>query len=185
MPRRLSTDESVLGILNPSPATIPLASSYAYNFRLPAGGPDLTVHLFLRELEGAKQGPKTGLAATPGCQLVYLGPDDQKARTQVLLAGPTASGECGFWEIDSCFMPGLYGLQIPAQMRQPGFSFIQLRLPGAMPCLIQVHGVKYDPYESFSMSLTTWARSNCHENLTSGIRKSLPVTLRPLLITDF
>jgi hypothetical protein len=95
--------------------------------------------------------------------------------------GPVDDGRCGFWEIDQQLMPGLYGLQVSSDLRRRGYTFVYLRFAGARPLYLQLHGVEYDPYDSFSLGLTNWLRDTCHDHITGGLRKSMPTTLRPLL----
>jgi hypothetical protein len=66
-------------------------------------------------------------------------------------------------------------------MRTRGYTYIYLCFAGARPHYLEIHGIEYDPFDSFALGLTTWIRSTCHEHLTSGLRKSMPATLRPLL----
>ncbi len=152
-----------------------------YRHRLPTGGPDPILHLFLCEENVSSLRPKTGLSPSSDYQAQFLGPQDRQPASFELVPGPVEDRKCGFWEINRQLMPGLYRLQVPLYLRSRGYTYIYLCFAGACPHYLELHGVEYDPYDSFALGLTTWVRSNCHEHLTSGLRKSMPATLRPLL----
>jgi hypothetical protein len=98
-----------------------------------------------------------------------------------LAAQPTTDSGVEFWEIDQRIMPGLYGLRIPSYLRGRGHTFVYLHFAGAYPLYLELQGVEYDPYDSFALGLQSWIRSTCHEHLTSGLRKSMPGMIWPLL----
>ena len=150
-------------------------------YDLPVGGPNPIIHLFLSDETSSSVRPKQGLSLPLDYRVSYLSHHECQPVTFALVPGPVDDGRCGFWEIDRRLMPGLYGLQLPPFLRSRGYTFVRLCFPGARPLYLQLHGVEYDPYDSFALGLTTWIRSGCHEHLTSGLRKSMPATLRPLL----
>ncbi len=154
----------------------------AHCFRLPINASGLVIHLHLTQISGRRfASPKTGLSPDASYNASYLRPDEHQPRPLILLSDGTADGAFGFREFDSQQLPGLYGLQIPANFLRPGFTHVCIRFEDARPCFIRLQGVSYDPYDGSTMNLGTWVLSNCHENLTSGIRMSLPRTLRPHL----
>ena len=150
-------------------------------YRLPPGGPDPILHLFLRDATSVVVRPITGLSTNSDYQAHYLSPLERYPVSIELAPGPDGEGKFGFWEIDRQLMPGLYGLQVPSEMRPCGYTCVYLHFEGAHPHYLELHGVDYDPHDRFALGLTTWIRSTCHEHLTSGLRKSMPATLRPLL----
>jgi hypothetical protein len=149
--------------------------------RLPTGGADPRLYLFLSEEQAPTIRPKTGLSASAIDQACYIGPEDRLPRSILLGPGPVDDGSCGFWEIDRQLMPGLYGLQVPPYLRTRGYTYLYLCFSGAIPHYLEIHGIDFEPYDSVALGLSTWIRSTCHEHLTSGLRKSMPSTLRPLL----
>jgi hypothetical protein len=147
----------------------------------PVNGQDPVIHLLLHSEGNPPNVPRTGLSIDSNYAAYALSPQNPTPVALTLTAGQTAEGGCCFWEIDSNLMPGLYGLQIPSAFRCEGFAFLYLSFPYTHPLYVEIQGVCYDPYDSFALGLETWIRSSCHENLTSGLRKSMPAVLRPLL----
>jgi hypothetical protein len=162
------------GILAGAPASV-------IHYRLPAAGPAPILHIYLSQENDCFARPKTGLSPSSNYQAHYLSAGESRPAPLALVAGLVDDGRCGFWEIDQQLMPGLYGLQVSSELRRRGYTFVYLCFAGATPLYLQLHGVEYDPYDSFALNLNTWIRSTCHEHLTSGLRKSMPATLRPLL----
>jgi hypothetical protein len=154
-------------------------------YRLTSAGPDPVVHIFLFAEGLSPPRPRPGLTAVSQHRACYMSPGESRPAPLELIAGPAKSGQCGFWEVSPQLMPGVYALQVPSYARTPGHTFIYLHFAGAMPHYLELHGIGHDPYDSFALGLTTWIRSTCHEHLTSGLRKSLPATLRPLLEERF
>jgi hypothetical protein len=148
---------------------------------LPAKGPDPIIHLFLSAEKFSYCLPKTGLSASTNYNAHYLSPQTIQPVAFELAAQPTKNGGCAFWEINQQLMPGLYGLQVPTYLRGCGYTFVFLHFAGAYPIYLELHGVDYDPYDSFALGLKSWIRSTCHEHLTSGLRKSMPAMIWPLL----
>ena len=165
-------------IPSPQPASV-------IHHRLPVGGPSSILHIYLSEGNDYIIQPKTGLSSSSNYVAYYLGASDSRPASFELVEGPAADGSCGFWEINRQIMPGLYGLQVPWYQRPGGHTFVNLHFVGASPLYLVLHGVEYDPYDSFALGLASWVRSTCHEHLTSGLRKSMPATLRPLLADWF
>jgi hypothetical protein len=148
----------------------------------PVGAANPILHIFLCEEDIFTVRPKTGLSPSSNYQAHYLSSQECQPVPFELVPGPVDDGRGGFWEIDRRLMPGLYGLQVPPYLRGPGYTYLYLCFAGARPQYLEIHGIEYDPYDSFALGLATWVRSNCHEHLTSGLRKSMPATLRPLLV---
>ena len=151
-------------------------------YRLPAEGANPVIHLFLCEANAPSPRPMTGLSPSSEYQAHYLSQQNPQPVCLELAMGPVTDGRCGFWEIDPQMMPGLYGLEVPPYLREPGYTYIYLYFAGARPHYLEFQGLGYDPYDAFALGLTTWVRSSCHEHLTSGLRKSMPSVLRPLLV---
>ena len=156
--------------------------TWVNHYRLPAGEANPVIHLFLCEENSTSPRPKTGISLSSGYRAHYLSPEEQKPLPLELVPGPVDGARCGFWEIDPQLMPGLYGFQVPSYLRRFGHTYIYLCFPGARPHYLELQGLGYDPYDAFALGLTTWVRSSCHEHLTSGLRKSMPSVLRPLLV---
>jgi hypothetical protein len=148
---------------------------------LPTGGPDPILYLLLNDDKHTTIRPKTGLSATSDYRAYYLDPQQHRPAPIKLVPGPVDGEKCGFWEIDRQLMPGLYGLQVPTHLRNCGYTYVYLCFAGARVHYLELHGIEYDRQDAFALGLTTWIRSTCHEHLTSGLRKSMPATLRPLL----
>jgi len=165
-------------ILSGAPASV-------VHHRLPTAGPAPILHIYLSQENDCFARPKMGLSPSSNYHAYYLSAGESRPAPFALVAGPVDDGRCSFWEIDQQLMPGLYGLQVSADLRRRGYTFVYLRFAGATPLYLQLHGVEYDPYDSFALNLSTWIRSTCHEHLTSGLRKSMPATLRPLLADWF
>lgn len=163
------------------------SGSYAAvdHYELPVGGANPVVHLFLYDGALSPVRPKLDLSPRSDHQASYLSPDDNKPASLLLVPGPVDDDRCGFWEVDRRLMPGLYGLQLPPYLRCRGYTFVHLSFAGARSHYLEIHGVEYNPYDTFALGLTTWIRSACHEHLTSGLRKSMPATLQPLLVDWF
>jgi hypothetical protein len=157
--------------------------AFVNHYRLPVRGVNPAIHLYLCEENDASLRPKTGLLPSSSCQAYYLGPQEQKPLSLELVPGPVDNGSCGFWEIDQQLMPGLYGLQVPSYLRSLGYTYVYLHFPGTRPHYLGLQGLGYDPYDTFAIGLTNWALYSCHDHLTTGLRKSMPSVLRPLLAT--
>jgi len=153
--------------------------------RLPTGGPAPILYCFLRREKIPSLCPKVGLSSSSDYEAYYLAPQEERPSRIELVAGPVHDGACGFWEVDHQLMPGVYGLQVPSALRRRGYTFVYLHFADTQPYYLQHHGVEYNPYDAFALGLDTWFRSTCHEHLTSGLRKSMPATLRLLLIDWF
>lgn len=152
-----------------------------YTHTLPAHGPDPTIHLFLCASSPPYGQPLTGLSPTSSYQAYYVPPLANRPVPLQITSPPANESACAFWEIDPQLMPGLYGLQLPAALRGPGYTFVHLHFAGANPIYLQLHGLAYDPYDGFAIGLQSWVRSTCHEHLSSGLRKSMPAAIWPLL----
>lgn len=149
-------------------------------FRLRSDGPDPVVYVRAMNRD-PDAGPATGLSARSVLAPVYLGPGSGDAVPVEVASSGEGPACLRFWEVDPDLMPGVYGLGIPPVLRPIGSGFIMLRFRDAQPLYLELDTVAYDPYDAFALALTTWVRTNCHENLTSGLRKSMPRVLRPLL----
>lgn len=168
-------------MINPTKMAL-LRHGWVNHYRLPAGEANPVIHLFLCDENRTPPRPKTGISLSSGYQAHYLAPEAQKPLPLELVPGPDDDDRCGFWEIDRQLMPGLYGFQVPSYLRTFGHTYIYFCFPGARPQYLELQGLGYDPYDAFALGLTTWVRSSCHEHLTSGLRKSMPSVLRPLLV---
>jgi hypothetical protein len=78
-------------------------------------------------------------------------------------------------------MPGLYQFKIPEALRTSGYLFLYFDFAGARPLYVALMGVAYDRHDNTTLGLGTWIRSNSIEDLTGGLRKSMPKLLNPLL----
>jgi hypothetical protein len=125
--------------------------------------------------------PAKGLSADQEYKACYLGSRDNNPISIKLVSGIDDEAGCSFWEIDKETMPGIYGFKVPPHLRSPGYTFVHICFDQVHPLYLELHGVDYDPYDSFALGLTTWIRSTCHEHLSSGLRKSMPSTIQPLL----
>ena len=154
-------------------------------YALPIDAVDPTLHVLLYAA-AAPLRPRTGLTADQGT--VHLLRPGDPAPVALALADGAADGErAGFREVDAGLMPGLYALQLPTPVLRPGVAFARLRFDGARPRYLLLQGLDSDPYDRFALDLGTWAPlrpegpMGCHEHLTSGLRRSMPSVLRPLL----
>lgn len=159
-------------------AHAPHTSQTVACYRVSSFGPDPTVFLFLARPDGTDAAAE-GVSPHDG-YLTSLGPMSEAA-IRVSVAAGIDDGRWGLSEIDRSSMPGVYGFRIGRELRRPGPTYVYLELVGARPCYLRIDAVGFDPYDSFALELGTWVRANCHEHLTSGLRRSLPTTLRPLL----
>lgn len=151
------------------------------SYRLPVGEPDPILHLYLCEENVSPLRPKAGLSPSSVYQAHYLTPQEPRPASFALVQGPVDDGTCGFWEIDRRLMPGLYGLQVPASVRSVGYTYVRVSFAGAYPHYLVLHGVDFDPYDRDRLGLVTWIRTTGHDHLSTGLRRSMPSTLRPLL----
>lgn len=142
---------------------------------------DPVVYLYFTTDGESTPHAQTGLSARGSYDAAYLSPMAKRPFSLTLTPAVGGNDSCPFWEVDAQLMPGLYGVAIPPFLRRPGVTFIYFHFPQTTPHYLQIHTVNYDPYDAFALGLGTWVRSNCHENLTSGLRKSMPGTLTPLL----
>ena len=149
-------------------------------YTLPASGPNPIIHLFLRQAENPGS-PITGLSDRSNRLAFCLLPEDGRPAPLKLTDGPAHEDVCGFREIDPGIMPGLYKFEVPHRMRGPGRTFIYLSFQNTCPKYIEINGVNYNPYDSFALGLENWVRASCHENLSSGLRQSMPAVMHPLL----
>lgn len=151
-------------------------------YTLPVNGPDPVIHVFLCTENQPIPIPKVGLcSSTLHYRAFLLRPQDHNPIPLTLASETADDGQCKFWEVDPDRVPGLYGLQIPSSLRPKGYTYLYLHFPETHPHYLEFQGVCYDPYDAFAIGLETWIRSSCHENLSSGLRKSMPSVLRPLL----
>jgi hypothetical protein len=164
-----------------SPAITPDEDGWISQYTFPVYGPDPEIHLFIWADTQPIRTPKTGLSAATPSLICALRPLESDPVSLTLTNEPLKDDECRFWEIDPYLMPGLYGLQIHPHLRPKGYTYIYLAFSGTYPCYLELHGVCYDPHDAFALGLETWIRSSCHENLSSGLRISMPSVLRPLL----
>lgn len=155
------------------------------HYTLPINASDPTLHLFFYQETATTLQPQTGLSASSFYQAHAIRPGDTTPIAVELSPELAQNHMCKFWEIDPKRMPGLYGIQIPITLRPEGLTYLYLCFPEVHPQYFQIQGVAYDPYDSFAMGLETWIRSSCHENLSSGLRKSMPSVIRPLLAEWF
>lgn len=151
-------------------------------YTLAVGRPNQVIHILLWAEIHPTPIPKTGLSAAAGLRAFAIRPTDRSPVALTLAEEPASGDRCRFWEIDPVLMPGLYGLQIPSAFRPSGHTYIALHFPGTQPRYLELDGVCFDPHDVFSMGLENWIRSSCVDDLASGLRKSLPSVLRPLLL---
>ena len=155
--------------------------SHVNSHRLCSHGPAPCIFIFLSSAKNGAVKPVTDLSPSSDYQAYFISQDADISRSFELTEMPTNADQCGFWEVDQHLVPGLYGLQIPSFLRCSGYTYIRLTFVSATPLVLQIHGVNYDPYDSFALGLRTWMRINCNDNLTGGLRKSMPAIMRPLL----
>ena len=156
-------------------------SSQVSVYRLVSSGPAPCIYIFLTTEKSGCSIPVTGISASADYQAYFLAPDTAVPQPFELVEGRADGDQCGFWEVDRHLMPGMYGLRVSSRLRSSGYTCIRLCFVSAAPVNLQIHGVDYDPYDTFALGLKTWVRTSCHENLTSGLRKSMPAMMRPLL----
>jgi hypothetical protein len=162
-----------------NPIHLPASCLSAYT--LHSGETNPVLHLIFWKDESPFNVPATSLSALMDYRAYSIGPEDPSPVRLELTSEEVDDGRCGFWEVDADILPGIYKFQISATLPRLGYSFVYLDFPGALPVYLKIHNVDYDRHDQFALGLETWIRSNCHENLTSGLRNSMPAVLRPLL----
>lgn len=119
--------------------------------------------------------PLSGLGRdTEGAQAYYIGEGEATPSAIVLQEDRLTPG--GFREVDPKTVPGLYELHIPKDVFQvPGHSaVIMLRIPGALPTLIEIDLVEYDPYDSQRLGLECLSQEARFACLQTAFRDVVP-----------
>ncbi len=127
---------------------------------------------------GATGEPVSGLRHdTEGAQAYYIGEGETTA-SAIALTRPQGDHFTpgAFREVDSAAVPGLYELHIPKEVfRVPGHSaVIMLRMPGAVPTLIEIDLVEYDPYDSQRLGLECLSQEARFACLQAAFRDVVP-----------
>lgn len=121
--------------------------------------------------------PVTGIRlGTPGVRVSYI--RNGEAAPTVLddpawLAGPSGSP---LLEIDPSLMPGLYELRLPDEVCAAGAqrATLVITAPDAMPAVVDIDLVAYDPYDGFRLGLESLSREARHEVISRAFREVVP-----------